>query len=153
MSVEWQHQLRIYLPEEVAKIARTDAKAPALKRLADVLAAHRATLVNQLDAFEAYVAEAEREGLDKYPLYKWTKATLEDPAKRLKHIKAFAVRVEDREVYSEQRRIPSMLPCGLSSAATSLRLYPDTTLTRRTTSRSRPSTANEHRETADCPSI
>ncbi len=102
MSVEWQHQLRIYLPEEVAKIARTDAKAPALKRLTDVLAAHRATLVNQLDAFEAYVAEAEREGLDKYPLYKWTKATLEDPAKRLKHIKAFAVRVEDREVYSEQ---------------------------------------------------
>lgn len=87
MSVEWQHQLRIYLPEEVAKIARTDAKAPALKRLTDVLAAHRATLVNQLDAFEAYVAEAEREGLDKYPLYKWTKATLEDPAKRLKHIR------------------------------------------------------------------
>lgn len=85
MDAEWQHQLRIYLPEDLAGVARIDPGAPALRPLADVLGAHRATLVSQLDAFEAYVAEAEREGPERYPLYRWTKATLRDPAKRLKH--------------------------------------------------------------------
>ena len=102
MNAEWQHQLRVYLPENLASLARTDPEAPALKPLADILGAHRATLVSQLDAFEAYVAEAEREGSEKYPLYTWTKVTVGDPAKRLKHLQAFAVRVADQEVYSKQ---------------------------------------------------
>ena len=51
---------------------------------------------------ERYVAEAEREGIEKYPLYRWTKATIEDPTKRLKHMKAFALHVSSREVYPRQ---------------------------------------------------
>ncbi len=54
------------------------------------------------DAFEAYVAEAEREGPRKYPLYKWTKATVEDPAKRLKHMEAFAPHVSGQEAYAKE---------------------------------------------------
>lgn len=99
MDAEWQHQLRIYLPEDLAGVARIDPGAPALQPLADVLGAHRATLVSQLDAFEAYVAEAEREGPERYPLYRWTTATLKDPAKRLKHMKAFALHVSGQEAY------------------------------------------------------
>lgn len=102
MSSEWQHQLRIYLPEELAGVARTDRGAAVLRPLADVLDAHRATIVSQLDAFEAYVAEAEREGPQGYPLYRWTKATVQDPAKRPKHMMAFAVRVAGQEVYAEE---------------------------------------------------
>jgi hypothetical protein len=102
MSAGWQYQLRVYLPEELASLARTDREAPALRPLADILNAHRAALVSQLDAFEAYVAEAEREGPDKYPLYRWTKATIEDPAKRRKHMKAFALHVSGREVYPKE---------------------------------------------------
>jgi hypothetical protein len=102
MSGEWQHQLRLYLPEALADVARADPGAPALRPLAEVLGAHRATLVSQLDAFEAYVAEAEREGPEGYPLYRWTKATLQDPAKRLKHMKAFALHVSGQEVYPEE---------------------------------------------------
>jgi hypothetical protein len=45
------------------------------------------------------VAEAERDGTEAYPLYKWTKATIDDPAKQAKHKLAFAVRVAAREVY------------------------------------------------------
>ncbi len=102
MDTDWRHQLRIYLPEELAGVARTDGEAPVLRPLADILNEHRATLVSQLDAFEAYVVEAEREGPEQYPLYKWTKATIEDPAKRLKHMKAFALHVSGAEVYAKE---------------------------------------------------
>jgi hypothetical protein len=102
MGAEWQYQIRIYLPEELAGIARADPRAPVLRPLLDVLDALGATLVSQLDAFEAYVAEAERDGADKYPLHRWTKRTLEDPAKRAKHARAFAVHVAGREVYPKE---------------------------------------------------
>jgi hypothetical protein len=102
MSGEWQYQLRIYLPEELACVARTDRAARVLEPLVEVLDAHRATMVSQLDAFESYVAEAEREGVDKYPLYRWTKAAVEDTAKRLKHMKAFVLHVSGQEVYPKE---------------------------------------------------
>ena len=91
MGAEWQYQVRIYLVEEVASPARTHVGTAALQPLENVLAAHSATLVSQLDAFERYVADAEREGIEKYPLYRWTKAT-----------KVFALHVSGREVYPRQ---------------------------------------------------
>jgi hypothetical protein len=99
MSDGWQYQLRIYLPAELARVARMEGRAPELRPLVEVLDAHGAAMLSQLDAFEAYVTEAEREGVDGYPLYRWTKATVEDPDKRLKHLKAFALHVAGREVY------------------------------------------------------
>jgi hypothetical protein len=101
MGAEWQHQLRVYLTDEMADAARSGGESPALRPLLDILKEHRATLVSQLDAFGDYVAEAEREGPGNFPLYKWTKTTLEDAEKRLKHKKAFAVRVAGQEVYAE----------------------------------------------------
>lgn len=99
MGTDWQYQLRVYVTDEMAEAARSGAGSPALRALSDVLRAHHATLVSQLDAFEAYVAEAEREGPEKFPLYKWTKATLDDAAKRRKHGKVFALRISGEEVY------------------------------------------------------
>ena len=96
MTEEWQHQLRLYLPEDVAEAG---LDAPALRPLAAVLAAHDAQPVSQLAAFEAYVAEAEPAGAEADPLYRWTKATLADPAKRRKHAQAFALRIGGEEVY------------------------------------------------------
>jgi hypothetical protein len=101
MSDQWQHQLRLYLDEEHAEIVRRDAGDPALDSLAQVLAQHDATMKCQFDAFADYVAEAEAHGTDRYPLYAWTKATIEDPAKKAKHIKSFALHVKDREVYTK----------------------------------------------------
>ena len=101
MDTEWRYQLRIYLPDELADVARACGGAPVLRPLADILKEHDATLVSQLDAFRDYVAEAEREGPEKYPLYRWTKTTIEDPAKRRKHKKAFALRVAGEEVYAK----------------------------------------------------
>lgn len=101
MSAEWQYQLRVYLTDELADVARTNRGAPALQPLTGILDKHHATLVSQLDAFESYVAEAEREGPENYLLYEWTKATVKDASKRLKHKKAFALRVSGKEVYAK----------------------------------------------------
>ena len=102
MDADWRHQLRVYLLDGLADVARTDPESQALRPLMDILKEHRATLVSQLDAFQDYVAEAEREGPENFPLYGWTKATLEDPAKRRKHKKAFALRVAGKEVYAKE---------------------------------------------------
>ncbi len=101
MSDQWQHQLRLYLVDELADIARRDPGDSALDPLPQVLAQHNASMKCQFDAFADYVAEAEAHGTERYPLYAWTKATIEDPAKKAKHIKSFALHVEDREVYTK----------------------------------------------------
>src|SRR4051812_1105814 len=98
MREQWQHQVRLYLDDALAEAARRD---PADPGLAAVLNRHDAAIVSQLDAFEAYVAEAEREGAETDALYRWTKATLADPEKRRRHARAFAVRVAGRETYAQ----------------------------------------------------
>ena len=47
------------------------------------------------------VAEAEREGVEAYPLYRWTRATIEDPAKKTKYLKSFTLYVHGQEVYGK----------------------------------------------------
>jgi len=74
MSEPWHYQIRVNLNDEFAELARNDPGNCALKPLADILNRHHATLKSQLDAFTQYVTEAEKEGSEKFPLYKWTKA-------------------------------------------------------------------------------
>ncbi len=99
MEEQWQYQIRVYLADALAETARRDPRDPALRPLTDVLDRHRATLANQLDAFARYVAEAEANGAENFPLYQWTKAVVDDPARRAKHIGTFAVRINGAEVY------------------------------------------------------
>jgi hypothetical protein len=101
MNEQWQYQLRVYLADELADVARSDRSNPVLRPLTDILDRHHATLVSQFDAFASYVAEAEAAGPENFPLYKWTKATVEDPARRAKHIKTFSMHVSGNEVYSK----------------------------------------------------
>lgn len=101
MNEQWQYQLRVYLADGLADVARGDRNDPVLRPLTDVLGRHQASLVNQFDAFASYVAAAEKEGPESFPLYKWTKAVVEDPDKRAKHVKTFAVHVSGKEVYSK----------------------------------------------------
>jgi len=51
MSTGWQYQVRVYLPDELVDIARSDPGNPALGPLANTLAKHHATMVCQFDAF------------------------------------------------------------------------------------------------------
>ena len=102
MSEQWLYQLRLYLADELAEAARRDAGAPVLGPLPQILEKHNATMRCQLDAFSDYVAQAEADGVEGYPLYEWTKATIEDPTKRAKHLRAFAVHVKGQEVYPQE---------------------------------------------------
>jgi hypothetical protein len=101
MTNRWDYQIRIYLADEVAETARRDPGNPALKPLTDVLTKHHATMKCQYDAFAGYVAEAEANGTGNYPLYAWTKATIETPAKKEKYTKSFTLYVDGREVYGK----------------------------------------------------
>ena len=99
MSQPWDYQIRIDLAGELAEAARREPGNRVLQPLADVLAKHRATLKCQYDAFADYVAEAEKQGTDGYPLYAWTKATIENPEKKAKYLKSFTVYVDGKAVY------------------------------------------------------
>ncbi|MGI9388294.1 MAG: hypothetical protein ACR2OX_12770 [Methyloligellaceae bacterium] len=101
MSDEWQYQVRIYLDGSFAEVARQDPGDPAIKPLAEILAMHNARLKCQFDAFADYVAEAEKRGVANYPLYEWTKATIENPAKKAKYLESFTLYVDGDEVYAK----------------------------------------------------
>lgn len=63
---------------------------------------HNATAICQYDAFAGYVAEAERNGIAEYPLYKWTKATIEDEEKSETSV-FFAIYVNEAQIYSKDQ--------------------------------------------------
>jgi hypothetical protein len=103
MTSQWQYQVRFDLKDPAAaESARRKLPDPALTPLIDILAKHRAVLKCQFDAFAEYVAAAQEHGPENYPLYEWTKATIENPAKKKKYMKSFALYVEEREVYAKE---------------------------------------------------
>jgi hypothetical protein len=101
MSDQWDYQIRIDVADELAETARRDPDNPALQPLADLLARHRATMKCQFDAFADYVTEAEQQGTASYPLYAWTKATIENPEKKARYLKSFTLHVDGKEVYAK----------------------------------------------------
>ncbi|MBV8523407.1 MAG: hypothetical protein JOY71_15000 [Acetobacteraceae bacterium] len=102
MGDEWKYQVRIDLDDALAEVARCDPDNTALRPLSDILAKHDATMRSQFDAFAGYVAEAERNGKENYPLYEWTKATIENPSKKAKYLKSFTLYVKGDEVYPQE---------------------------------------------------
>ena len=102
MAEQWEYQIRIHLDDALAATARRSPDDPALAPLAAVLAKHRAAMKSQFDAFAGYVAEAEAHGIEGYPLYHWTKATIENSDKKAKYLKVFTLYVKGNEVYAKQ---------------------------------------------------
>ena len=103
MSTQWEYQIRIYLGDEFAEMARSNPDDPAIKPLVDILSKHNAIMKCQFDAFTGYVTESEKYGTENYPLYEWTKATIEDPGKQAKYIKSFTIYVDGDEVYAKEK--------------------------------------------------
>ncbi len=103
MTGQWQYQLRVNLADESAGAARHGDDSPHIRPLADILRRHNAALKCQYDAFAGYCAEAEQRGVDRYPLYAWTKATIEDPAKKAKYLKSFTIYLDGEEVYDKAK--------------------------------------------------
>jgi hypothetical protein len=103
VASQWRYQVRFDVNDSAtAESIRRHAREPALAGLFDVLARHHAVPKCQFDAFSEYVAAAEGHGVESYPLYHWTKATIEDPAKKEKYLKSFTLYVDEREVYAKE---------------------------------------------------
>jgi hypothetical protein len=89
MTGQWQYQVRFDVNDSaVAESIRRKAPDIVLAQLFGVLASHRALAKCQFDAFAEYVAAAEEHGVESYPLYEWTKATIENPSKKEKYLAA-----------------------------------------------------------------
>ena len=99
MKEPWAYQIRIYLDEKLAEVARHEPGNLALKPLTEILAKHGAALKCQYDAFADYVVEAEKHGVENYSLYEWTKATINNLEKKKKYVKSFTLYVQGNQVY------------------------------------------------------
>jgi hypothetical protein len=103
MTSQWQYQIRFDVGDPAtAESIRQRQREPVLALLFDILAKHHAAPKCQFDAFAEYVITAEERGLESYPLYRWTKETIENPAKKEKFLKSFTVYVNDQEVYAKE---------------------------------------------------
>ncbi len=94
------------MADAMAAMARRDPDNPIIKPLSEILDRHNAVLKCQYDAFADYVAEAEKHGTDQYPLYEWTKDTINDPVKKAKYSKSFSLYVNGDEVYARDKADP-----------------------------------------------
>ncbi len=101
MAENWQFQIRIKVTPELAEVLRSNAPGKQRDRLDALLREGNATLKCQYDAFADYVAEAEHAGREHYPLYQWTKDTIDNPAKKAKYLQSFTVYVDGSEVYDK----------------------------------------------------
>ncbi|AQH04523.1 hypothetical protein A9R05_37070 (plasmid) [Burkholderia sp. KK1] len=101
MTDSWQYQVRIRLAPEHAALARHDPAHEKLAPINALLIRHDAQMKCQYDAFADYVAQAERDGVEHYPLYRWTRETIENPAKKAKYLEAFTLYVNGDEVYDK----------------------------------------------------
>jgi hypothetical protein len=99
MGEEVKYQLRLTLSDPFAEVARNHPDDPSIASLTELLRRHDAALKCQYHAFADYVKEAEARGVEAYPLYAFTKKTVDDPAKEAKYTKSFTLYVGGDEVY------------------------------------------------------
>ena len=99
---DWDYQLRINLSESASLNYRNSKQDSSVEELSNIIKKHNASLKCQYDAFQDYVNEAESMGVDEYHLYKWTKATIEDPIKKEKYLKSFTIYIKGKHVYNKE---------------------------------------------------
>lgn len=102
MDSTLKFQLRLTVAPALAEALRADASAAAHKELERILHRHDASVKCQYDAFADYVSEAERDGIEQYPLYQWTRDTIENPQKKAKYLRSFTVYVKGEQIYEKQ---------------------------------------------------
>ena len=99
---DWLYQIRIKVSEKLSEDLRGENDVGLSKEINKIASENDARLVCTFDAFAEYCEEAEREGIEKYELYHWTKSTIDDQEKKAKHLKSFAFYEGDDQVYSKE---------------------------------------------------
>lgn len=103
MAGKWLYQVRIKVSEKISTALRGDSNDKIASEIKKIGKEHGLTPVCTFDAFVGYCLEAEEEGIEKYPLYRWTKQTIENPTKKDKHIRSFAFYSGLDQVYEKER--------------------------------------------------
>ncbi len=98
---KWLFQVRIKVSKNISEDLRGAQKQSLSISLKKIAENNQMALVCTYDAFSAYCAEAEENGINKYELYYWTKATIDNPEKKAKHLKSFAFYNGDDQVYEQ----------------------------------------------------
>ena len=102
-SNEWLYQVRITLNQSFADDLRSGSSLDLSKEINKIARNHKTRPVCTLDGFLDYVKEAEKNDIEEYPLYHWTKSVVDDPQKKIKHSKSFAFYFGDEQIYEKQR--------------------------------------------------
>ena len=98
MTEKWLFQVRLYFSSDFTKTFNSDKNSNEKEKLITVLNKHNAELLSQFDGFMGYVLEAEKNGIDKYPLYQWTKDSLARKDKIEKYQNSYTVYINSEEV-------------------------------------------------------
>ena len=102
-SNEWLYQVRITLNQSFADDLRSGRNLDLSKEINKIARNHETRPVCTLDGFLDYVKVAEKNDIEEYPLYHWTKSVVDDPQKKIKHSKSFAFYFGDEQIYEKQR--------------------------------------------------
>ena len=101
MTTKWLYQVRIRVNEQVSNDLRNGIASSTTNKISAVAKKYGMTSVCTYDAFCGYCQEAEANGVEKYSLYEWTKATINNPEKKDKHVKSFAFYKGSDQVYEK----------------------------------------------------
>ena len=99
---EWLYQIRIKVSKKLSEDLRSVNNLGLSKDILKIASDNNSRLVCTFDAFAEYCEEAEREGIEQYELYHWTKSTIDNPEKKRKHLKSFAFYEGDNQVYCKE---------------------------------------------------
>ena len=98
---DWLYQIRIKVSEQLSGDLRSNKPNEVALRLRKIAQNFGMNMVCTFDAFKAYCDEAEEFGTSDYHLYDWTKATIDNPVKKEKHLKSFAFYQGENQIYSK----------------------------------------------------
>ena len=103
MTEKLLYQLRIYFSTVFTRIYNSGTDHEIKDLLTKLLNKHNASLLSQYDGFMGYVKEAEKYGIDNYPLYHWTKDCLKDKSKIEKYKNSYSIYIDSEAVYSKEK--------------------------------------------------
>ena len=102
MNNDWLYQVRVYFSLNFVNLYNSNKSSDLKTKLLQILQKNDADLLSQYDGFMGYVLEAEKNGIDNYPLYQWTKDSLENSGKTEKYLTSYTIYVNNEEVYSKE---------------------------------------------------
>ena len=92
-------QLRIKTDKTMSEDLRGTSDSKTARELRTILERFDAQLACVFDEFCGYCAEAEKNGIENYPRYDWTKSVIDDPKKQEIHARSFTIYMGAAAIY------------------------------------------------------